>query len=55
MPGETPDIKMLAQSRAHAWEWFSLHATQRMQGFNFFLLQSFIEPAAVKFIVTFHE
>lgn len=26
--------------REHAWNWFSLHATQRMQCFNFFLVST---------------
>jgi hypothetical protein len=26
------------QARDHAWDWFALHATQRMQAFNFFLV-----------------
>ncbi len=29
MPDEAPDVELLRQSREHAWEWFSLHATQR--------------------------
>lgn len=29
---------LLEQSIGHAWDWFALHATQRMQGVNFFLL-----------------
>jgi hypothetical protein len=26
------------QAREHAWNWFALHAAQRMQTFNFFLV-----------------
>jgi hypothetical protein len=26
------------EAREHAWQWFSLHAAQRMQAFNFFLV-----------------
>ena len=29
---------LLEQSIKHAWDWFALHANQRMQGVNFFLL-----------------
>jgi hypothetical protein len=34
-----PDLNDVAkQAREHAWNWFALHATQRMQTFNFFLV-----------------
>lgn len=26
------------RAHEHAWEWFALHATQRMQAFNYFLV-----------------
>src|SRR4051794_38095729 len=29
---------LLKQAREHAWNWFALHAAQRMQAFNFFLV-----------------
>src|SRR5262245_37580345 len=32
-----PD-EIAKQARDHAWNWFSLHATQRMQAFNFFVV-----------------
>lgn len=30
--------KSMDEAREHAWDWFSLHASQRMQSFNFFLV-----------------
>jgi hypothetical protein len=34
-----PDPSDIAkQAREHAWDWFALHAAQRMQTFNFFLV-----------------
>lgn len=32
------DLSLLKEARAHAWDWFALHANQRMQAFNFFLV-----------------
>lgn len=32
-----PD-EIAKQARDHAWDWFALHASQRMQTFNFFLV-----------------
>lgn len=32
--------------RDHAWNWFALHATQRMQSFNFFLIATAFLVAA---------
>jgi hypothetical protein len=32
-----PD-EIAKQAREHAWNWFALHATQRMQAFNFFVV-----------------
>jgi hypothetical protein len=38
-PFETgPAKEDYATARSYAWEWFKLHATQRMTVFNFFLL-----------------
>jgi hypothetical protein len=38
-PMTTPDPNEIAkQAREHAWNWFALHATQRMQAFNFFVV-----------------
>jgi len=31
-------VDLLKEARAHAWDWFALHANQRMQAFNFFLV-----------------
>ena len=31
-------MDLLKEARAHAWDWFALHANQRMQAFNFFLV-----------------
>jgi hypothetical protein len=33
----TPD-EIAKQAREHAWNWFALHANQRMQAFNFFVV-----------------
>ena len=34
-----PDpVEIAKQTREHAWNWFALHATQRMQAFNFFVV-----------------
>jgi len=34
-----PDpVEIAKQAREHAWNWFALHATQRMQAFNFFVV-----------------
>jgi len=32
-----PD-EIAKQAREHAWNWFALHATQRLQAFNFFVV-----------------
>src|SRR5262245_44683060 len=38
-PMTAPDPDDVAkQAREHAWNWFALHATQRMQAFNFFVV-----------------
>lgn len=37
---------LLEQSIRHAWDWFALHANQRMQGVNFFLLAAAFLTAA---------
>ena len=34
------------QALSHAWNWFSLHAAQRMQCFNFFLIATAFMTAA---------
>ena len=37
MSPSDPD-EIAKQAREHAWNWFALHATQRMQAFNFFMV-----------------
>jgi hypothetical protein len=32
--------EMEKQAREHAWSWFALHAAQRMQNLNFFLIST---------------
>jgi hypothetical protein len=36
IPGDQNEVAK--QAREHAWNWFALHAAQRMQTFNFFLV-----------------
>lgn len=36
MPHDQDEI--LKHARDHAWDWFSLHAGQRMQSFNYFIV-----------------
>ena len=38
MPCERQETEK--QAREHAWNWFALHAAQRMQSFNFFLIST---------------
>lgn len=35
---ELDGSKLLEKGTDHAWAWFSLHANQRMQAFNYFLV-----------------
>jgi hypothetical protein len=37
LPEAGPD-EIAEQVRKHAWDWFTVHAAQRMQTFNFFLV-----------------
>jgi hypothetical protein len=37
MSASDPD-EIAKQAREHAWNWFALHATQRMQALNFFFV-----------------
>jgi hypothetical protein len=37
IPASDPN-EIAKQAREHAWNWFALHATQRMQAFNFFFV-----------------
>jgi hypothetical protein len=36
--GASDQNEVTKQAREHAWNWFALHAGQRMQTFNFFLV-----------------
>lgn len=38
--GQRDEDARLRTALDHAWDWFSLHASQRMQGVNFFLVAS---------------
>ena len=42
------------QAREHAWNWFALHATQRMQAFNFFVVATAFLIAAYASILEKH-
>jgi hypothetical protein len=35
---ELPSLTATSKGLEHSWQWFSLHAGQRMQGVNFFLV-----------------
>ncbi len=51
----TPDPNEIAkQAREHAWNWFALHATQRMQAFNFFVVATAFLIAAYASILEKH-
>jgi len=45
MPEASQD-EIAEQVRDHAWDWFALHAAQRMQTFNFFLVATAFLMAA---------
>ncbi len=46
--GEQPQTYILDKGLDHAWQWFTLHATQRMQAVNFFLVATaFLSTAYV--------
>src|SRR5882724_9369201 len=46
-PGGSQEY-ILEKGMDHAWEWFTLHATQRMQAVNFFLVATaFLSTAFV--------
>jgi hypothetical protein len=47
-------IEIEKQAREHAWNWFALHATQRMQAFNFFVVAAAFLIAAYAFILEEH-
>src|SRR6266446_5025035 len=42
------------QAREHAWNWFALHATQRMQAFNFFMVATAFLMAAYASLLEKH-
>jgi hypothetical protein len=48
-----PD-EIAKQAREHAWNWFALHATQRMQAFNFFVVATAFLIAADASILEKH-
>jgi hypothetical protein len=50
-----PDPHEIAkQAREHAWDWFALHAAQRMQTFNFFLVATAFLIAAYASLLEKH-
>jgi hypothetical protein len=51
-PSDPDDIAK--QAREHAWNWFALHATQRMQAFNFFVVATAFLIAAYASILEKH-
>ena len=48
-----PD-EIAKQAREHAWNWFALHASQRMQAFNFFVVATTFLIAAYASILEKH-
>jgi hypothetical protein len=52
----TPDpYDITKQARGHAWDWFALHAAQRMQTFNFFLVATAFLIAAYASLLEKHS
>ena len=49
MPSDSDEIAK--QAREHAWNWFALHANQRMQAFNFFVVATAFLIAAYASLV----
>jgi disulfide bond formation protein DsbB len=50
-----PDPDEVAkQAREHAWNWFALHATQRMQALNFFMVATAFLMAAYAALLEKH-
>src|SRR3954468_18009725 len=47
--------KLNEQAREHAWTWFALHANQRMQSFNFFLVATAFLVAAYGALLEKHQ
>jgi hypothetical protein len=52
MPTDSDEIAK--QAREHAWEWFALHATQRMQALNFFIVATAFLIAAYASLLEKH-
>jgi len=52
MPSDPDEIAK--QAREHAWNWFALHATQRMQAFIFFVVATAFLIAAYASILEKH-
>jgi hypothetical protein len=52
MPSDQDDIAK--QAREHAWNWFALHAAQRMQTFNFFVVATAFLIAAYASLLEKH-
>jgi hypothetical protein len=48
------DDELIKQAREHAWNWFSLHATQRMQCVNYFLVATAFLAAAYASLLEKH-
>ena len=46
VPNAGANALLLDRGIDHAWQWFSLHATHRMQAVNFFLVASTFLSAA---------
>ena len=53
MTAADPD-DIAKQAREHAWNWFALHATQRMQALNFFVVATAFLIAAYASILEKH-
>lgn len=48
------DDELNKQAREHAWNWFSLHASQRMQCVNYFLVAAAFSAAAYASLLEKH-
>jgi len=53
-PNENPQEEVAKNGLDHAWDWFALHAGQRMQSFNFFLLATAFLVAAYGAVIEKH-
>src|SRR5207302_790594 len=54
MTGPPDPDEMAKQAREHAWNWFALHAAQRMQTFNFFIVATAFLIAAYASLLEKH-